>query len=105
MPPELTINIIYICLKRQVERLGDSRQTVRQQALHVLVCLFQTLRPEFVWDKLAQHWNHKNWKIKHGLLEVTAEAISVLGNMIVPAKDQSNPVLKQVIKLLEDQDS
>lgn len=57
----------------QAERLGDSRQPIREQALHLLTSLFKTLKPELVLDKLAPLWQHKSWKVKQGLLEVIAE--------------------------------
>lgn len=91
------------CSPSQVERLGDSRQPIRQQALHVLVSMFSSLRADFVWDKLSQHWPHKNWKVRHGLLEVLAEANIKLGTGALLTKDQgASPMVKQVIKLLDD---
>lgn len=87
----------------QVERLGDSRNPVRQQALHVLVSMFRSLRADFMWDKLSQHWSHKHWKVRHGLLEVVAEVAATLGAGALPAKDQgASPMVKQVVKMLDD---
>ncbi|GIL71392.1 hypothetical protein Vretifemale_1954, partial [Volvox reticuliferus] len=85
-----------------VERLGDSRQTVREQALHLLTFLFKTLKPELILDKLAPLWNHKSWKVKQGLLEVLAEAVSTAGATFLGDRDQNNAVLKQVVRMMEE---
>ncbi|GLI59247.1 hypothetical protein VaNZ11_001093 [Volvox africanus] len=84
------------------ERLGDSRQTVREQALNLLTFLFKTLKPELVLDKLAHLWNHKSWKVKQGLLEVLAEAVSGAGASFLGDRDQNNAVLKQVVRMMEE---
>ncbi|KAG2490352.1 hypothetical protein HYH03_011154 [Edaphochlamys debaryana] len=94
-------NLLVPCV---AERLGDSRQPVRAQALNVLVSLFQTLRPELVLDKLSPCWQHKNWKVKQGLLEVLAEVVSKSGAAVLGGKDQNNAVIKQVVRMMEDPD-
>lgn len=87
-----------------VERLGDGRQVVRAQALQVLVSLFKVLRPEFVFEKVAPFWTHRNWKVKHGLLEAVAEAVATAGPSVLGTKDQNNVALKQLIKMVADPD-
>ena len=54
----------------QVERLGDGRQQVRQAACEVLLQLFSTLRADHVLEKMAKFWTHKNWRVRHGILQV-----------------------------------
>ena len=88
----------------QVERLGDSRQAVREKALQVLVSVFKVLRPELVFEKLTPYWQHRNWKVKHGLLQAVAEAVSKDGASVLGSKDQNHSVLKQVIKMVEEPD-
>jgi len=58
------------------ERLGDARQQVRQDACVVLLRLLSVLRPDSVIPKLARFWTHRNWKVRHGLLQTMAEAVS-----------------------------
>ncbi len=78
---------------------------VRAKALQVLVSLFQLHKPELVWSQLSPLWQHKNWKVKHGLLEVLAEAVKTSGsNVLLGNKDQYNSVLKQVVKMADDPD-
>ncbi|KAG2454961.1 hypothetical protein HYH02_000787 [Chlamydomonas schloesseri] len=87
------------------ERLGDSRQPVRAQALHVLVALFKALKPDVVLEKLNPLWQHKSWKVKHGLLEVIAEVAST-GDVstFISGRDQNNAVLKQIVRMMEEPD-
>ncbi|KXZ51447.1 CLASP protein [Gonium pectorale] len=84
------------------ERLGDSRQPVRAQALDVLVSLFKTVKPELVLDKLSPFWHHKSWKVKHGLLEVVAEVVSTTGASFLRGRDQNNAVLKQIVCMMDE---
>ncbi|GLC37256.1 hypothetical protein PLESTB_001143100 [Pleodorina starrii] len=84
------------------ERLGDSRQPVREQALHLLTALFKTLKPELVLDRLAPLWQHKSWKVKQGLLEVLAEVVSTSGASFLGGRDQNNAVLKQIVRMMEE---
>ncbi|GFR45537.1 hypothetical protein Agub_g6930 [Astrephomene gubernaculifera] len=86
------------------ERLGDSRQPVRTQALQVLVALCKALKPELVLDKFSSLWQHKNWKVKQGLLDVIAEVVSTVGASFLGGRDQNNALLKQVVRMLEDPD-
>lgn len=93
-----------VLIPRVVERLGDSRQAVREKALQVLVSVFKVLRPELVFEKLTPYWQHRNWKVKHGLLQAVAEAVSKDGASVLGSKDQNHSVLKQVIKMVEEPD-
>ncbi|EFJ48812.1 CLIP-associating protein [Volvox carteri f. nagariensis] len=86
------------------ERLGDSRQPVREQALHLLTSLFKALKPELVLEKLAHLWQHKSWKVKQGLLEVIAEVVSTAGASFLGGRDQNNAVLKQIVRMMEEPD-
>ncbi|PNH11648.1 CLIP-associating protein 1 [Tetrabaena socialis] len=86
------------------ERLGDSKQPVRAQALRLLVSLFKAAKPEVILEKLGPLWQHKSWRVKHGLLEVLAEVVSTTGPSALGGRDQNNAVLKQVVRLMEDAD-
>lgn len=65
--------------------------------------LYQVLRPDMMMEKLNRFWSHKNWKVRHGLLQFVAEAVSVTGEaaLAIP-KDDSNWVLHKVIQLVGD---
>lgn len=93
------------------ERLGDARQQVRQDACVVLLRLLSVLRPDSVIPKLARFWTHRNWKVRHGLLQTVAEAVSKsIPGMIPPSiakasskeQEQVNYIITQVVNLVED---
>lgn len=90
------------CRCVQIERLGDHRQDVRQAACNALLELLQVLRPDALMEKIARYWNHKSWKVRHGLLQFLAEAVCMVGEPVLVAKDEANSVIHQVIRLVED---
>lgn len=54
-------------------------------------------------DKLSRFWGHKNWKVRHGLLQFVAEAVCHTGEaVLVIPRDDSNWVLHKVIQLVGD---
>lgn len=63
----------------------------------------QVLRPDIMMDKLSRFWGHKNWKVRHGLLQFVAEAVCSAGEaaLLIP-RDDSNWVLHKVIQLVGD---
>jgi hypothetical protein len=69
----------------------------------VLLLPVQVLRPDAMMDKLSRFWNHKHWKVRHGLLQFAAEAISCTGEAVLaPPRDESSWVLNKVIQLVGD---
>jgi hypothetical protein len=54
----------------QVERLGDTKQSVRQKSCDMLVGLLQTYKADAIQERLMPYWVHKNWRMRHGLLQV-----------------------------------
>lgn len=54
-------------------------------------------------ERLGRFWNHKHWKVRHGLLQLVAEAVSTMGEaVLVPPRDEGNWVLNRVIQLVGD---
>ena len=86
----------------QVERLGDARQEVRQAACNLLLELLQVFRADMLMDRLRKQWAHKNWKVRHGLLQFVAEAVCMIGEAALTCKDEQYAVLHQIIKMVED---
>ena len=86
----------------QVERLGDARQQVRQEACELLLNIFSNMPPSFVLEKLARFWSHRAWKVRHGMLQTMAEAIASGVPGILGSKDQTEYILTQVVNLVED---
>lgn len=88
----------------QAERLGDTKQPVRLEACNVLLALMQVLRKELVLEKLGKYWSHKNWRVRHGMLQTFAEAVAQFGTGLTSVKDSQYGLLPNVLKLIEDPD-
>lgn len=72
---------------------------------HGVLCAraVQVLRPDIMMDKLGRFWGHKNWKVRHGLLQFVAEAVCSTGEAVLAIpRDDSNWVLHKVIQLVGD---
>lgn len=54
-------------------------------------------------EKLSRFWSHKSWKVRHGLLQFVAEAVSTTGEAaLAPPRDENSWVLNHVIQLVGD---
>jgi hypothetical protein len=60
-------------------------------------------------ERLGRFWGHKNWKVRHGLLQFVAEAVATTGEAaLVPPRQgaqgdaDSGWVLHRVIGLVGD---
>jgi hypothetical protein len=58
----------------QAERLGDTKQSVRQKSCDVLVQLLHMFKADALQERLTPYWEHKNWRMRHGLLQVGGRA-------------------------------
>jgi hypothetical protein len=71
--------------------------------MHALSPCQQVLRPEVMMERLGRFWAHKSWKVRHGLLQFVAEAISISGEgALALPRDEANWVLHRVIALVGD---
>lgn len=86
----------------QVERLGDTRQQVRQDACELLLSMFTCMGPQYILQKMARFWNHRAWKVRHGVLQTVAEAIAAETPGIMKNKEQNEYIITQVVNLMED---
>jgi hypothetical protein len=84
----------------QVERLGDARQQVRQEACELLLTMFSTLPAEYMLERLSRFWTHRAWKVRHGILQTVAEAISSGMPGIFASKTQTTYLITQVSKAI-----
>uniref|UniRef100_A0A4W3J703 Cytoplasmic linker associated protein 2 n=1 Tax=Callorhinchus milii TaxID=7868 RepID=A0A4W3J703_CALMI len=51
-----------------VDRLGDSKDQVREQSQNILLRLMdQAASPQFIWDRLASGFKHKNFRTREGV--------------------------------------
>eukprot|EP00798_Chlamydomonas_sp_ICE-L_P002597 gene2597-30992_t len=85
-----------------VGRLADARQQVRQEACDVLLSMLEAITPSFVLEKMSRFWSHRHWKVRHGILQTVAEAVSRGTPGLLSNKDQNSYLITQVINLVED---
>ncbi|GAX84118.1 hypothetical protein CEUSTIGMA_g11541.t1, partial [Chlamydomonas eustigma] len=81
------------------ERLADARQPVRQDACEVLLKLLAALGADSVVPRMSRFWTHRNWKVRHGVLQTFAQAIE---NGIPKLMNHQDLIITQVINLVED---
>ena len=86
----------------QVERLGDTRQQVRQDACELLLSMFHAMGAQFLLQKMARFWSHRAWKVRHGVVQTVGEAISSDTPGILQRKEQNEYLITQVVNLMED---
>jgi hypothetical protein len=63
------------------------------------------LRPEITLDRLGRFWVHRNWKVRHGLLQFVAEAVCTLGDQALAARSgpgHTRELVDHVLGLAED---
>lgn len=89
-----------VCL--QVERLGDARQQVRQDACSLLLVILSTYPANQIMERMQRFWSHQAWKVRHGILQTLAEAIAVQTPGLMDSPDVSNHVITSAVNLLED---
>ncbi len=66
----------------------------------MLLQVLVALQPENVIPRLSRFWTHKNWKVRHGILQTIAEAVAAeIPGML---SNQTNYLVTQVINLVED---
>lgn len=86
----------------QAERLGDSRQEARKCACQSLLNLMAQLGPPAVVPRLSRFWTHRSWKIRHGILQTFAEAVSSGIPDVLNHKNSNTYLITQVVNLVED---
>ena len=65
----------------------------------MLLRLLEQLGADAVVPRLSRFWSHRSWKVRHGVLQTTAEAIS---NAIPGLLNHRDQITTHVINLLED---
>jgi hypothetical protein len=87
----------------QVERLGDARQIVRQEACGLLLTMLSAGLPTaLILEKTARFWSHRAWKVRHGLLQTVAEAVSMDLPGLLDTPEQTTYIITCAVNLLED---
>ncbi|XP_065684117.1 CLIP-associating protein 1 isoform X4 [Hydra vulgaris] len=82
-----------------VDRLGDSKQLVRDQALDVLFKYMDPVsKPQAIFDLLVPFFNHKNWRVREVLMICLTQAINRFG----ASSMQISKFTPCLVKLLSD---
>ncbi|XP_071154259.1 CLIP-associating protein 1-A-like isoform X15 [Mytilus edulis] len=85
-----------------VDRLGDSKDQVRDQAQQLLLKLMMPgSSPQFVFERLMGAFNHKLWHVREGVLICLQNTLNLYGARCLSL----NKIVPSICKLIEDQNS
>ncbi|XP_041045295.1 CLIP-associating protein 2 isoform X3 [Carcharodon carcharias] len=63
-----------------VDRLGDTKDQVREQAQNVLVRIMdQAVSPQYVWERLTSGFKHKNFRTREGVCLCLITTLNIYG--------------------------
>ncbi|KAL5010946.1 hypothetical protein ScPMuIL_013251 [Solemya velum] len=83
-----------------IDRLGDLKDPVRDQAQQLLLKLMlPASNPQYVFDRLMGAFGHKLWHVREGVLMCLQNTLNTYGARCL----QLSKVVPHIIKLLEDQ--
>uniref|UniRef100_W4VRQ5 Putative microtubule associated-protein orbit n=1 Tax=Corethrella appendiculata TaxID=1370023 RepID=W4VRQ5_9DIPT len=82
-------------LPHVVDRLGDSRDTVREKAQLLLHKLMESrvLQPQTLLDKLTVCFKHKNAKVREEFLQTIVNALNEYGTQSLSVKNFIQPIV------------
>ncbi|KAL4229386.1 hypothetical protein ACF0H5_012425 [Mactra antiquata] len=82
-----------------VDRLGDSKEQVREQAQQLLLKLMMPAStPQYVFDRIMGTFNHKLWHVREGVLLCLQNTINRYGARCL----QLSKIVPSICKLMED---
>jgi len=84
-----------------VEKLGDSKQTVRDSAQRLLIALSEILDPGLLLEKVAWAWTHKNQRVREELANTITIVFQNLGFGSITAAAEKQ-LLFSIISVMED---
>ncbi|XP_052805187.1 CLIP-associating protein 1-like isoform X9 [Mya arenaria] len=83
-----------------VDRLGDSKEQVRDQAQQLLLKLMMPAStPQYVFERILSNFTHKLWHVREGVLICLQNTINRYGARCL----QLSKIVSSICKLLEDQ--
>lgn len=86
-----------------VERLGDSKQPVRDAARRLLLALMEISSPTIIVERAGSSaWAHRNWRVREEFARTVACAINLFAATELPFQ---RLLLPAVLQLLEDSNS
>ncbi|KAK3106105.1 hypothetical protein FSP39_012814 [Pinctada imbricata] len=85
-----------------VDRLGDSKDQVRDQAQQLLLKLMMpATSPQYVFERMMSAFTHKLWHVREGVLVCLQNTINTYGSRSL----QLSKMVPSICKLLDDQNS
>ncbi|XP_041459143.1 CLIP-associating protein 1-A-like isoform X3 [Lytechinus variegatus] len=89
-------------LPAAVDRLGDSKEQVREQSQGLIQKLMSPASsPQFVFERLMKAFSHKGWRVREEVLLCLMQAINVFGASSLLL----NKIVPSICKLLGDPNS
>lgn len=93
---------VAIVLPSVMDRLGDAKDQVRDQAQKLLLKLMMPASsPQYVFERMNSAFTHKLWHVREGILVCLQNTINTYGARSL----QLNKAVPSIIKLLEDQNA
>ncbi|XP_073063595.1 CLIP-associated protein-like [Primulina eburnea] len=83
-----------------VERLGDSKQPVRDAARRLLLTLMEVSSPTIIVERAGSYaWTHKSWRVREEFARTVTSAISLFGSTELPLQ---RAILPSILQILND---
>ena len=83
----------------QIERLGSSTETVREDAILALLALVPETSAATVLERMGPAWAQKNWRLTTGLIHT---ALSACKDFDLTLEERHHLVLQPLLLLLAD---
>lgn len=83
-----------------VERLGDSKQPVRDAARRLLITLMQVSSPTLIVERAGSNaWTHKSWRVREEFAKTVTAAIGLFASTELPLQ---RAILPPILQMLYD---
>ncbi|KAL8208403.1 hypothetical protein R6Q57_007815 [Mikania cordata] len=83
-----------------VERLGDSKQPVRDAARRLLITLMQVSSPTLIVERAGYNaWTHKSWRVREEFAKTVTSAIALFASTELPLQ---RAILPSILQMLYD---
>ncbi|XP_073139604.1 CLIP-associated protein-like isoform X2 [Henckelia pumila] len=83
-----------------VERLGDSKQPVRDAARRLLLTLMEVSSPTIIVERAGAYaWTHKNWRVREEFTRTVTSAIGLFASTELPLQ---RAILPPILQMMND---
>ncbi|XVF21452.1 hypothetical protein REPUB_Repub12eG0091600 [Reevesia pubescens] len=83
-----------------VERLGDSKQPVRDAARRLLLTLMEVSSPTIIVERAGSYaWMHRSWRVREEFARTVTSAISLFASSELPLQ---RAILPPILQMLND---